>query len=195
MSPLCKRLPREFRHNPGKWLGIILLLVLSISLVAGFLMASSSMKRILSTVDDDYHIEDGRFTANFPVSSSILDEIEDLGVTIYPNFSYDTSLKIESSDTDMTARVYTNREQIDLPAYFEGAAPQADNEIALDRVFCKNNGIEVGDAVHIDGRAFTVSGIMSLSDYQAMFEKNTDFVFNAQTFSVAQVPPPGIRIA
>ena len=191
MSPLCKRLPREFRHNPGKWLGIILLLVLSISLVAGFLMASSSMKRILSTVDDDYHIEDGRFTANFPVSSSILDEIEDLGVTIYPNFSYDTSLKIESSDTDMTARVYTNREQIDLPAYFEGTAPQADNEIALDRVFCKNNGIEVGDTVHIDGRAFTVSGIMSLSDYQAMFEKNTDFVFNAQTFSVAQVSPQG----
>ena len=49
----------------------------------------------------------------------------------------------------------------------------------------------MGDTVHIDGRAFTVSGIMSLSDYQAMFEKNTDFVFNAQTFSVAQVSPQG----
>ena len=189
MSPLNKRLPREFRNNPGKWLGIIALLVLSISLVAGFLMASSSITRILGTADDDYHIEDGRFTANFKIKDEVIDDVEALGTSVYPNFSYDAPLTIDASDDVMTVRLYENREIVDLPAYFDGHKPETDTEIALDRVFCKNNNLDVGDTVSIDGRTFTISGIMSLSDYQALFEKNTDFVFNAQTFSVAQITP------
>ena len=194
MSPLSKRLPREFKSNLGKWLGIIVLLVLTISLVAGSLMASSSMQTILSTVDDDYQVEDGRFTANFKVSDQIIAKVEDLGVTIYPNFSYDLPLSIESSDASMTVRVYLNRTQIDLPAYFEGSTPEAANEIALDRVFCSNNNLKLGDTVTVNGTSFTISGIMSLADYQAMFENNTDFVFNAQTFSVAQVSQAGFDL-
>ena len=193
MSPLNKRLPRVFMHNPGKWLGIVLLLVLSISIVAGFLMASSSMTTILSTSDEDYCIEDGRFTSNFQISNAVIGEIENLGVSVYPNFSYDVALTAESSTAAMTARIYENRQNLNLAAYFEGQAPVVQNEIALDRVFCKNNNITVGDTVYVNNHSFIVSGIMSLSDYQALFEKNTDFVFNAQTFSVAQVSEEGFK--
>lgn len=209
LSPLNKRLPRELKANLGKWLGIVALLVLTISLVAGFLMASSSMRHILGAVDEDYNVEDGRFTANFEVKDATLEKLEGLGVSLYQNYSYDSSLALACPGEDgaaagdavgedgaaagspMTARVYKNRTEIDLPAYFEGAAPSNADEVALDRVFCSNHGVKVGDTVELDGRAFVLSGIMSLSDHQAMFENNTDFVFNAQTFSVAQVSEEG----
>jgi len=191
VSPLSKRLPREFKSNLGKWLGIIMLLVLTISQVAGYLMASSSMKLILNAVDEDYIVEDGRFTANFELKEKVISDVEALGVTLFKNYSYDVPLSVNGSDASMTARVYKNRTQVDLAAYFEGSVPTEANEIALDRVFCVNHGINTGDSVEIDGMPFVVSGIMSLADYQAMFEKNTDFVFNAQTFTVAQVSDEG----
>ena len=41
----------------------------------------------------------------------------------------------------------------------------------------------------------TVSGIMTMPDYQALFEKNSDFVFNALTFTVAEVSPETLTIS
>ena len=99
------------------------------------------MTTILSTSDEDYCIEDGRFTSNFQISNAVIGEIENLGVSVYPNFSYDVALTAESSTAAMTARIYENRQNLNLAAYFEGQAPVVQNEIALDRVFCKNNNI------------------------------------------------------
>lgn len=163
-------------------------MVATISLVSGFLVASSSILRIESTVYDDYQVEDGRFTVNFEASERALEAVAEEGVTVYENFSFDVPLG-GVGDGDCTVRLYENRDQVDRAAYVEGRAPEADDEIALDRVFCANNDVQVGDAVQVAGDSYTVCGIMTLSDYQALFERNTDFVFNALTFSVAQVTP------
>ncbi len=165
----------------------MLLLIFTISLVAGFLMASSSMMLIINGVDEKYHVEDGRFTTNFELGSDVREELEALGCTLYENNSYDLPLTVANNDTAMKVRVYENRTEIDLPAYFEGTSPSKSDEIALDRVFCSNNDVQVGDTVKVQGEDFVVCGIMSLSDYQALFENNTDFVLNAMTFTVAQV--------
>lgn len=188
MTPLAKRLPRELKNNLGRYVGISVLMVATIALVSGFLVASSSILRIESTVYDDYQVEDGRFTVNFEASERALEAVEDVGVTVYENFSFDAPMS-GAFGSDYTVRVYENRGEIDLAAYVEGRAPTSDDEIALDRVFCTNNAVRVGDAVQVAGAEYTVCGIMTLSDYQALFERNTDFVFNALTFSVAQVTP------
>lgn len=188
MTPLAKRLPREFKNNLGRYVGILALMVVAIAFVSGFLVASSSILRIESTVYDDYQVEDGRFAVNFEASERALEAVAEEGVTVYGNFSFDVPLT-GAGEADCTVRVYQNRDQVDRAAYVEGRAPQADDEIALDRVFCANNDVQVGDAVQVAGADYTVCGIMTLSDYQALFEHNTDFVFNALTFSVAQVTP------
>ena len=58
-SPLVKRLPREFKNNLGKYLGMFLLLALAISFTSGFLVAASSIELIGSSMHDDYNTEDG----------------------------------------------------------------------------------------------------------------------------------------
>ena len=47
MGTLLRRFPRDLRNNLGKYLGIFLLLVVSIALVAGFLSAASSISKII----------------------------------------------------------------------------------------------------------------------------------------------------
>ena len=192
MTPLSKRLPRELVHNIGKYLGIFLLMVFSIALVSGFLVAASSIERTLGTMRDDYTIEDGRFTTNFAPSDAAIEAVEELGLTVYDLLSYDVPI-VAGTTQNATVRVYEERTHVDIAAYAEGRAPTTAHEIALDRVFAAHAGVSVGDTVQVAGKPYTVSGILTLPDYQALFEKNSDFVFNALTFCVAEVSAAGFE--
>lgn len=194
MGTLFRRLPRELRANLGKYLGIFLLLVLSIALVSGFLAAASSISKIIDTMPEKYAIENGQFTTSFKASESDIHAVEDLDCTVYESFNIEVpaskmSDSDNATDSPYSFRVYKNRTEVNIATYCEGTQPTTADEISLDRVFAKNTGISVGDTLRVAGKEMTVSGIMTMPDYQALFEKNSDFVFNALTFSVAEVTP------
>lgn len=198
MSPLAKRLPRELKHNLGKYLGIFLLMCSSIALTSGFLLAAHSIDVIMEGMRDEYVIEDGRFTLAFKATNAQLDAAEDAagsvgGMNVYENFSIDATVTAaDLSDASRhTLRTSAHRTQVDLAAYCEGEAPEADDEVAVDRVFAKNNNVQVGDTVELCGRAFRVCGIMTQPDSQALFQNNSDFTVNTLTYGVAEVSEAG----
>jgi len=185
-SPLNKRFPRELKNNAGKYLGMFLMMTLAIAFTSGFLLAASSIEAILTSMRDTYNVEDGRFTSDFEIDKQTLDKVAALGCTVYENYSYDLPLSMPNGNT-ATSRTYINRPQVDLPAYAQGRAPERDDEVAFDRVFMANNDLQVGDTIELGGKQFTISGVVTLPDYQALFENNSNFIFNALTFTVAQV--------
>lgn len=194
-SPLMRRLPRQLVREGGKYLGIFLLLVISIALVAGFLAAASSIEAMVEEMPERYHIEDARLTTAFEAEQSALEEAaEAADADITPLFSLDeditwTAPEGETAEPAATARLYENRTDVDEVVYADGTAPASDGEIALDRVFCANHDLTVGDTVRLGDRALRLSGIMTLPDYSALFVENSDFVFDALTFTVAQITP------
>ena len=200
MTPLARRLPRELRHNLGKYVGIFLLMCASIALTSGFLLAAHSISVIIDGMRDEYAIEDGRFTTSFEATEAQLDAARAAadgvgGVDVYENFSVDARFrKAEGDDgTSRTLRTYAHRTEVDLAAYCEGRVPEADDEVAVDRVFATNNGLSVGDEVTLAGRTYTVVGIMTQPDSQALFADNSDFTVNTITYGVAEVSQAGLR--
>ena len=198
MSPLTKRLPRELRNNLGKYLGIFLLMCGSIALTSGFLLAAHSIGCLIDGMRDEYAIEDGRVTTSFEATDAQLKAAEDAaegvgGVTFYKNYSIDAAIEKASGGdgTKRTLRTYVHRTEVDLASYCEGAEPQADDEVAVDRVFATNNGLTVGDEVELEGRAYTICGIMTQPDSQALFLNNSDFTVNTITYGVAEVTDAG----
>lgn len=199
VNPLLKRLPRELRNNLGKYLGIFLLMAGSIALVSGFLLAANSISVIISTMRDDYSIEDARFTCDFEATDKALDAARDAvegvgGADIEPLYGIDATLDEEmdhAPQRDATVRTYRHRTSFDVAAYAEGRAPEAADEVALDRVFASHRGIEVGGTVTLSGHALKVVGIMTLPDQQALFEDNSDFTLNTITFGVAELSDAG----
>ncbi|WP_417146620.1 ABC transporter permease [Paratractidigestivibacter faecalis] len=200
MTPLARRLPRELRHNLGKYVGIFLLMCASIALTSGFLLAAHSISVIIDGMRDEYSIEDGRMTTSFEATEAQLDAARAAadgvgGVDVYENFSVDARFrKAEGDDgTSRTLRTYAHRTEVDLAAYCEGRVPEADDEVAVDRVFATNNGLSVGDEVTLTGRTYTVVGIMTQPDSQALFADNSDFTVNTITYGVAEVSQAGLR--
>ena len=200
MSPLIKRLPRELVHNIGKYLGIFLLMAVSIALTSGFLLAAHSISVIIDDMPETYVIEDGRFTTAFEATDEQLDAVRDAasdsgGIELYKNYSFDASFEKMQGDNarNCTVRTFEHRTQVDLAAYAQGGEPQAADEVAVDRVFATNNDIAMGDTVALNGVEFRVVGIMTLADNQALFQSNSDFTVNTLSFGVAEVSSEGFK--
>lgn len=198
VSPLARRLPRQLAHNAGRYIGIFALIAVSIAFVSGFLVAASSIERIFAEMPQRYVMQDGQFTTAFQASEEAIDAVEDLGVEVIPEFSREAQLKLpgngRSGDAGpISARLFERRVEADLASYSDGVPPASADEVALDRVFCANHGLQVGDGVELGGRRFTISGVCTLPDYSALFENPGDFMFNALTFCVGELTVDGLE--
>ena len=198
MTPLARRLPRELKNNIGKYLGIFLLMCGAIALTSGFLLAAHSIGSIIDEMRDEYTIEDGRIVTAFEATDAQIDAAEGAtedvgGAVFYKNFSIDATIKKPVGDdgTKRTLRTYVHRTEVDIASYCEGTEPQEDDEVAIDRVFAKNNGLAVGDTIELCDRTYTICGIMTQPDSQALFPNNSDFTVNTITYGVAEVTDAG----
>ncbi len=189
-NPLMKRLPRELKSEAGKYLVIFIFMVIVIGFVSGFMVASGSLVKIYNESFEKYNIEDGNFELYAEADDTVHEAIENDGkIRIYENFY----IERETKEVDSTLRIYKNREEIDKVCLMKGALPTGKNEIAIDRMYAKNNSLDVGDVLTVGDKELTISGFVALSDYSALYASPSDMMFDAIKFGVAVVTEEGFN--
>jgi putative ABC transport system permease protein len=188
-NPLNKRLIKELKSEAGKYIALFVFIAGLIAIVSGFLVASDSMLTAYHEGFDKYIVEDGNFELAKEADSKLIDTLEKEDLTIYENYYKEEHTK----EVDSTLRIYENRSQVDLTCLMEGKIPENENEIAIDRMYADNNKLSVGDRLTIDGKDFTISALVALSDYSALFSNNSDTMFDAVKFGVAVVSKDGFK--
>ncbi len=181
-NPLKKRLLRELKGEFGKYLVIFILLVFSISLVSGFLVADRSMIIAYDNSFEKYNIEDGHFLLQHRMNRSQKEDVEAYGVSVY-----DLSYVEEDLDNGSVMRIFPDREQVNKVCVMSGELPDAPDEIAIDRMYADNNRLSAGDTIRYADTVLTISGLVALSDYSALFADNNDSMFDAMEFGVGVV--------
>lgn len=188
-NPLRKRLPRELKSNLGKYLAIFLLLTLTITIGSGFLVVSDSVEYTLKQDQKDSNLENGSFTTSFEVPEEMLTMASGLGVKVEKKYY----VEAEDFDRDATLRVYCNRKELNLASVHKGRLPEKANEIALDRLFATQRDIHVGSTVEVMGKPMTVTGFISLPDYNSLYRRNSDLIMDSIYFGVALVNDEGFK--
>lgn len=183
-NPLNKRLLRELRTEFGKYAVIFLFMVMTIGLESGDLVASDSMITTCNQRYKKYHVENGHFHLKQKMKDKAIEKIEKDDVTVYPDFYVERSYKGKDKK-EKTLRIYESRDEINQLCIMDGSLPEKDNEIVIDRMFADNNKTKTGDVIAIDGKDYTVSGLVSFSDYTTMFRNNSDMMFDSVNFGVA----------
>lgn len=185
-NPLRKRLPRELKGELGKYLVVFILMVLTIGMVSGFLVADGSMIVAYNDGFDKYNIENGNFRTNQQIYKSQKEEIQNLGIKLYENFYIEELL-----DNGSTMRFFKNRTEINGVCLMQGEFPKATGEIAIDRMYADNNELKVGDTLKIQRgkQTWKVTGLVALSDYSCLFQNNNDSMFDSVKFGVSVVTP------
>ena len=184
-NPLNRRLPRELKSEIGKYLVILILLIATIGFVSGFLVADGSMLTAYNESFEKYNIEDGHFTVAKKMNPAQKKNVEALGVHVYDLFYVDEPLITNES----TLRIFEDRQEVDKVCLMEGKMPEKDGEIAIDRMYADNNGLKAGDMLASSDRRWTITGLVALSDYSALFSDNNDSMFDSIKFGVAIVTP------
>lgn len=190
-NPLIKRLPREFAKDASKYIAIFLMMVMLISVCSAVRVSNESMKAAYYDSFELYSVEDGHIVFDKAIPDEIKNTIEnELDMKLYENNYFDE----EISGTSASVRVYKQTDEVNKPCLLSGELPSADNEIAVDRVFAKNNGISIGDKLTVNTKCLTVSGLIALPDYSTLFESNTDTMFDSINFSVAVMTDAGFDL-
>lgn len=191
-NPLRKRLLRELKNDTGKYLVIFLFMTATIGFVSGFLVADESMLYAYDESFEKYNVENGNFTTEQKLTDNQRTRLEKEKVTIYENFYKD-----EDADTDLdsepesTIRLFKTRTEVNLVCLMKGEMPQQKDEIAIDRMYADNNDLQVGDVISVDKKELTVTGLVALSDYSALFSNSSDMMFDAVKFGVGIMTEEG----
>lgn len=91
-NPLRKRIPRELKGEFGKYLVVFILMVTTIGMVSGFLVADGSMIQAYNEGFEKYNIEDGNFRTGERLYRGQREAIEEKGVKVYENYYIEDTL-------------------------------------------------------------------------------------------------------
>ena len=192
-NPLNKRLLRDLKSDIGKYLVMMILLILSIGFVSGFLVAGSSMLKAYDDSFEKYNIENGNFRVENELTLAQKEAIEKKNVTVYDNFYVEKDF-----DNDTKIRIYADRKEVDKVCVMKGRLPENKQELAIDRMYADNNDLNVGDVLTIvdksgekTKKSFEITALVALSDYSALFYSNNDMMFDSDSFGVGIVSEEG----
>lgn len=128
------------------------------------------------------HVEDGQFTVFFPLTDEREKELTDTGITLEKMFSMD----LEAEDGSVV-RLMKNRENIDLIDLDEGHLAQNGGEIVLEKRYCEEHGLKMGDCITIAGLEFEITGIGSTPDYDLPIQNLSDMAAKSDRFGTGCV--------
>lgn len=188
-NPLNKRFPRELKSDFGKYITIFIFVTLMIGFVSGFLIAGDSMKKSYNESFDKYNMEDGNFELTDKANDALFDAMEGEGIKLYENFYIEEKI----AEPECTLRIFANRDEVNLICLMSGELPKAADEIAIDRVYAKNNNLSVGDTLTAGNQSLKITGFVALSDYSTLFQSPSDMMFDTVKFGVGIMTADGFN--
>lgn len=187
-NPLNKRFVREFKSDLGRYIVLFVFIVAMIAIVSGFQVAGNSMIKAYDESFEKYNVEDGNFELSLKADDELINKIEENGVSVYENFYLE-----EETTLDTTMRIFKNRKEVNRACLMSGEFPDADDEIAIDRIHATKNELEIGDTITISGKELKISGLVALTDYSALYQSPTDTMFDTKKFGVGVMTEEGFK--
>lgn len=181
-SVLNKRILRDFKQNKFRYIALLLLVSLSMYIVLSVVGAADTIISGTERLSEENNVEDGQFSTFLPLTDAQLNKIADKGVDVQQMFSLDME-----SEKSHIIRVMKNRDDIDLVQLDDGRLAQSSDEVALEKRYCEENNIKIGDTIEIANCEFKVVGIGSSPDYDLPKRNYTDISVESSSFGIAFV--------
>lgn len=179
---LRKRIIRDLKENLMRYLALGALIILCMYLIISLIGTADTIIIGSEKAAERNLLEDGQFSLFVPLLESEKEELEDEGITLEEQFYLDYEL-----EDDSTLRVFKNREEINLLEVVDGRIVDAKNEVVLERRYCNEHGIAVGDSIVIGGNTYEIVGIGCTPDYDAVYKDFTDSSVDSFQFGTAFV--------
>lgn len=179
---LRKRILRDLKENSIRYLALGALIILCMYIIVSLLGTADTLMIGIEKYAKEYKLEDGQFTVFAPLSENEKAELEGLGITLEEQFYLDYQLEDMS-----TLRVFQNRKEINLVKIEQGRTVKEASEVILEKRYCEEHELQIGDSILIDGKAYEIVGIGCTPDYDSPLKDFSDSNVNSLQFGNAFV--------
>lgn len=179
---LRKRIPRDLKNSLLRNLALLVMIVLGMYLVISMIGGAETIIAGTEQNCRDKNCEDGEFTVFLPLTDEQIAELDKAGAEVEAKFSMD----IESGKNKIL-RVMKNRTDINLMTLDDGVLADKAGEVALEKRYCEENDIKIGDKITLADTELTVTGIGSVPDYDMPVKNISDASAESSGFGLAFV--------
>lgn len=179
---LRKRIYRDLKENLLRYLALGLLIIFGMYIIVSLVGAADTIIYGVEEKAEENHLEDGEFQVFVPLSQKELDRFSEKGVVLEQMFYLDFDKKDGS-----VIRIYETRQKINLLELDEGRLTEKEKEIVLEKRYCEEKGIHIGEIIQIAGTEFQVVGIGSVPDYDAPLRNLSDSSVDSKSFGIGFV--------
>lgn len=179
---LRKRIPRDLKNSLLRNLALLVMIVLGMYLVISMIGGAETIIAGTEQNCRDKNCEDGEFTVFLPLTDEQIAKLDKAGAEVEAKFSMD----IESGKNKIL-RVMKNRTDINLMTLDDGELADKAGEVALEKRYCEENNIKIGDKISLADTELTVTGIGSVPDYDMPVKNISDASAESSGFGLAFV--------
>ncbi len=182
---LQKRVWRIINENKGRYIGIVILILLGSFYFTAATGISNNLEKMTVGLAEEYRQEDLTFSTNKPIEN--IAELEgESGALIEAYRQYD--VKLPGGEL----RLLSISSNINIPAVLSGRGLKKPGDILLDPYFLKTQGLDVGDKIELSGKIYNITGTMAVPNYVYII-KNLYDVLPTSGFGIGIVSAEDMR--
>lgn len=188
-NPINKRIFRMLLVQPGKSLPLFFAMIFMVFFISSFLISQGSIKKLYYKSLKEQKVEDGQCTVMFPLSEKTKEQIEKENVRLYENF-----YKERTFNESRVLRCYKLRRDINTCVFSKGREPVNETEIAISYNVADANKLELGSTITLEGRHYSISGLIITPDYSSLLRTQADIVMDTGFFGIAVLTEKGFDL-
>ena len=169
---LRKRAWRNLKENKFRYLALSFLIIISMYLVISLIGAADTIVDGTAKQAKKHKLEDGQFQVFVPLTIKQKEALTKKGITLEETFYLDFRQKDGSK-----LRIFKNRNKVDQINLDVGRLARDEQEVVVEKRYAQEHNLKVGSNITIDGDSYKVTGIGSVPDYDACYEKLSDRKF------------------
>src|SRR5512133_58373 len=155
---LRKRVWRIIKENKGRYIGIVILILLGSFYFIAATGVSGNLEKMVVGFAEEYRQEDLTFSTDKPIENIVALESES-GALIEAYQQYDVKLP------NGELRLLRPGTKVNIPAVLSGRGLENPGDILLDPKFVQIHGLQIGDPIELNGRTFHIVGTMAVPNY------------------------------
>lgn len=179
---LRKRILRDLKENAFRYLALGFLIILGMYEVISLVGAAETVIKGTAEAAEENRVEDGQFGVFVPLTQKEQSMLEEEGITLEEHFYLNYVLADHS-----TLRIYSQRKKVDLVQTDQGALSEQNGGIVLEKRYCEEHNLAVGDTISVGGFNLTITGIGTAPDYESVLRNFSDSAVDSRQFGIGFV--------
>ena len=176
---LFKKVIRTMLEHKARYIGSILLLIISSMMFVMMNMTSMNLDNTFTIFSKQNVLSDAEFSTDAEIDAAALGQ--QFAASVEAGGTADCEV-----NPGQTLRVFSMMNTVNIPAVEEGNLP-GDSEIMLDRLFAGTNGYKIGDTITVANKEFTVSGYALLPNFIYVIKSKDQMMNDPSVFGVGVV--------